>query len=220
MWAMAQPGTSSEPRWRRRKADRPGEIVRAALEVFAERGFAAARLEDVAARAGVSKAALYLYFATKADLFHAVVGQAVAPNLAPVRALAARADLPFVEVVPLILAQVARIAGASSIGGVAKMVIAESRNFPDQAKVWHDHVVAEGLAILAGVIERAQARGECRPGDARLQAFSILGPMVMGLLWGQVFTPVGGAPVEMGALADQHARTVLEGLVPPGRAAA
>ena len=121
--------------------------------------------------------------------------------------------------VPLVLAQVARIAGDPTIGAVAKMVIAESRNFPDLAKVWHDQVVAEGLGILAGVVERAQARGECRAGDPRLHAFSIIGPMITGLLWGQVFAPVGGAPVEMGTLAAQHAATVLEGLTPREQAA-
>ena len=64
---------AGRPKFRRRKADRPDEIVAAAFEVFAERGFAAARLDDIAARAGVSKGAIYLYFATKEDIFQAVV---------------------------------------------------------------------------------------------------------------------------------------------------
>src|SRR5690242_19341319 len=68
------------PKWRRRKEERPGEIIAAAMAVFAEKGFAAARLEDIARRAGVSKGALYLYFETKEDLFHAVVTEAVAPR--------------------------------------------------------------------------------------------------------------------------------------------
>ena len=69
------------PRWRRRKTARPAEIIEAALSVFAENGFAAARLDEIARRAGVSKGALYLYFETKEDLFRAVVRAAVAPNL-------------------------------------------------------------------------------------------------------------------------------------------
>ena len=68
------------PKFQRRKADRPDEIVAAALEIFAEKGFAAARLDDIAARAGVSKGALYLYFPTKQDIFRAVVEQGVAPT--------------------------------------------------------------------------------------------------------------------------------------------
>ena len=85
---------AGEPRWRRRKADRPGEIIAAALDVFSERGFAAARLDDVAKRAGLSKGALYLYFETKEDLFRAVVGEAAGANLAHLER-AVEADLPF-----------------------------------------------------------------------------------------------------------------------------
>ena len=67
-----------EPKWRRRKDARPGEIVDAALEVFAEKGFAAAKLDDIARRAGISKATLYLYFETKEEIFRAVARAAVA----------------------------------------------------------------------------------------------------------------------------------------------
>jgi AcrR family transcriptional regulator len=207
------------PRWRRRKTARPGEIVAAALEVFAEKGFAAARLEDVAARAGVSKAALYLYFATKTDLFRAVVAQAVTPNLDRVRALAAVEDQPFGRVVPMMLAGVAAIAQGSHVGAVAKMVIGESRNFPDLARVWHDQVVSQAIGVLTTVVERAQARGEAKAGDPRLYAFSLIGPMVTGILWGEVFVPAGGAPLDLPALAAQHARTVLHGLAADGEAA-
>jgi len=70
--------SSDKPKWRRRKAARPGEIVDAALEVFAEKGFAAAKLDDIARRAGISKATLYLYFETKQEIFRAVARAAVA----------------------------------------------------------------------------------------------------------------------------------------------
>src|SRR4028119_1048973 len=71
---------AGEPKWRRRKADRPAEIVSAALEVFAEKGFAAAKLDEIARRAGVSKGALYLYYETKQDLFEAGGRGAGAPG--------------------------------------------------------------------------------------------------------------------------------------------
>src|ERR1700677_2160077 len=131
------------PRWRRRNDARPGEIVAAALAVFAERGFAAARLEDIAARAGVSKAALYLYFPTKEDLFRAVVTQAAAPNLAMVAAAAASYEGPFADLAQTLVPTLARALAASSLGGVVKMVIGESRNFPELARVWHDEIVAK-----------------------------------------------------------------------------
>src|SRR5262245_10903240 len=60
-------------RWRRRAEARPQEILEAALAVFAERGFAAARMETIAARAGVSKGTLYLYFDSKEEIFKALL---------------------------------------------------------------------------------------------------------------------------------------------------
>ena len=79
---------TSPTRRRRRKEARPEEILSAALESFAERGFAATRIEDVAARAGISKGTLYLYFDGKEELFKAVVRQALLPNLARIESLA------------------------------------------------------------------------------------------------------------------------------------
>src|SRR3954452_16863553 len=70
-----------EKRWTRRKEARPGEIVASALECFAERGFSGTRLDDVAARAGVTKGTLYLYFANKEELFKAVVRESFLPLL-------------------------------------------------------------------------------------------------------------------------------------------
>jgi len=210
---MLEPG---EPKWRRRKDARPGEIVAAALEVFAEKGFAAARLDDIAARAGVSKGALYLYFETKQDLFEAVVRDAVSPNIAMVEAAAATLDLPFTQVSRLLLARAADLLSSSAVGPVAKMVIAESRNFPDLARVWHDAVVSRVLGILTGLIVRAQARGEIRPGDPRFHALALIGPLLMGVLWREVLVPVGAEPIDIRALAQQHVETALNGLLAEG----
>src|SRR2546425_1622273 len=69
----------AKPRWQRRKQARPGEIVAAALELFAERGFAATKLADVARRAGVTKGTLYLYFDSKEALFKAMVRETIVP---------------------------------------------------------------------------------------------------------------------------------------------
>jgi len=205
-----------QPKWRRRKEARPAEIVAAALEVFAEKGFASAKLDDIAARAGVSKGALYLYFETKQDLFTAVVREAVLPNIAVIEAAIRGADVPFATTVRMLLGRVGDVASTTPLGAVAKMVIGESRNFPDLAKVWHDEVVSRALAILTGVVERAQTKGEVRAGDPRLHAFSIIGPMLLGVIWREVLVPVGGEPVDLRKLAAQHIDTVLTGLLAEG----
>src|SRR5215470_19271528 len=98
-----------EPKWRRRKEARPGEIVEVALEVFAEKGFAAAKLDDIARRAGISKATLYLYFETKEEIFRAVARAAVASLLQALEGQAEGFDMPFDELAPRLLSRAARM---------------------------------------------------------------------------------------------------------------
>ena len=99
-----------QPKWQRRAEDRPREICAAALEVFAEKGFAAAKLDEIAKRAGVSKGTLYLYFKDKEDLFRAVVRDTVAPNIDAVQAAVMAAGLPFAQLVPMFLGRFAELA--------------------------------------------------------------------------------------------------------------
>ena len=203
----------SRPRWQRRAEDRPREICAAALEVFAEKGFAAAKLDEIARRAGVSKGTLYLYFDDKAELFRAVVRDAVAPRIETIAGAVAQAEAPFAQLVPMLLARFAETAQRQPIGAVAKMVIGESRNFPELARVWHDEVASKAIAAIAGLIERAQQRGEVRAGDPRLFALSLAGPMVMGALWQATLVPAGGAPFDLAQLAKQHSDAVLKGIL-------
>lgn len=201
------------PKFRRRKTARPGEIVAAALEVFAEKGFAAARLDDIAARAGVSKGALYLYFETKEDLFLAVARTAIAPNLGAILAAASAFDGPFAEIVRTILPRAAAVIGQGRVPAVVRMVIGESRAFPELARIWHDDVVGPAIATLSGLIAKAQARGEVRAGDPRALAFSLMAPVLMGALFQDVFAGALAEPIDLAALATQHADTILNGLL-------
>lgn len=201
-----------EPKFRRRKADRPDEIVAAALIVFADKGFAAARLDEIAARAGVSKGALYLYFATKEDLFRAVVEQSLAPNLMFIQAAAANAAA-FADLARGLAAFLPQLAERAPIAAIAKMVIGEARNFPELARVWHDQLVGPVIGIFSGAIAQAQTRGEIRPGDPRAYAVSLASGLLLGLVFNETFAPVGAAPFDIPALARQHVETVLAGML-------
>lgn len=209
---MLAPG---EPKFRRRKADRPAEILSAAMAVFAERGFAAARLDQIAARAGVSKGAVYLYFETKEELFRAVVEQAIAPNIQTIRAMIAAHPGPFPDLLRLFAERIALVVDILPIGGVIKMVVAEAGNFPQIAKVWHDALVAHALGAMTDAIAAAQARGEVKPGDPRTYALQVIAPMLAGLIWRETFVPVGAEPFNLPALMRQHAETLLGGLLVP-----
>ena len=202
-----------QPKFQRRAEERPREICAAALRVFAEKGFAAARLDEIAKRAGVSKGTLYLYFKDKEQLFRAVVRDTVVPNVENLRSDLIQAGMSFDALIRLFLATFVEVTNRVPVGAVAKMVISESRNFPELAKVWHDEVVSKALGTITALIEMAQAKGEVRAGDARLHAFTLMGPMLMGVIYRETLEPVGGEPLDFAALARQHADTVLTGLL-------
>lgn len=202
-----------QPKFQRRAENRPAEICAAALKVFAEKGFAAAKLDDIARRAGVSKGTLYLYFKDKEELFRAVIRDTISPNIDLVRTNLLQMDLPFDRTVRAFLPRFVELTARVPVGAVAKMVIGESRNFPELAKVWHDMVVAKAIETLSALIERAQKRGEVRPGDPRIHAFSLMGAMIMGVIWHETLEPVGGTPLDLEVLAHQHVETILSGMM-------
>src|SRR5262245_7762787 len=156
--------TQSPRRWERRKEARPGEIVAAALQLFADRGFAATRLEDVAAVAGVSKGTVYLYFESKEQLFEAVVREAIAPNVDRAEALVAAFEGPTPELIRVLFEFIGTVL-ESPITGVMKLLVAESGNFPQLARLYADLVLRRIFGLLRRILERGIARGEFRPLD-------------------------------------------------------
>ena len=205
------------PRWRRRKEARPAEIIAAASQLFADHGFAATKLDDVARLAGVAKGSIYLYFATKEELFRAVVRSAVVPQVQIVRRMAEAFEGTIADLIPRFLSGAASILGRSDVFAVVRMVIGESRNFPDLAKIWHDEVVSTVIGTLSGVIARAQVRGEVEQGDPRLYAFSVVGPLFMASIFRDVFKQASDDLPDLARLAEQHSRCLFKGftIAPP-----
>ena len=199
-----------KPKWNRRKDDRPAEIASAALDLFIEYGFAGTKLSDVAARAGVVKGTLYRYFDTKEDLFRAVVRGSLSANLGVIEQAAADPNTPLADVLAAVLPLVAQTIGDSRLPAMLRMVVAESRAFPDLATIWHDEIIAKALSLLTGLISAAQERGEVRAGDPKLHALSLVGPLVAGILFREVFGATSSYAPDIRALADLHVENMLQ----------
>src|SRR5262245_44401535 len=122
----------ASPRWRRRAADRPQEILDAALTVFISKGFAGTRLDDVAAAAGISKGLLYRYCDNKAELFKEVVRQTLGTTIRDV-ADRARASDSALAALDMFLGQMVAVASDARRSAIPKLVISESGNFPELA---------------------------------------------------------------------------------------
>ncbi|HTT79952.1 MAG TPA: TetR/AcrR family transcriptional regulator [Stellaceae bacterium] len=184
---MAVEDAAPASRWRRRKAERPAEIIAAALHSFAERGYAATRLDDVARRAGVTKGTLYLYFPNKAELFKAVVNQAVVPSLERGEALLASADLPAAHLLAELMRGWADTA-LSPAGAIPKIMVAEAGNFPDLARFYREEIVDRGMALFRHVLQIGIARGEFRAvADLDNAVRCIVAPLLLSMLWRHSF---------------------------------
>lgn len=173
----------------RRKDARPGELMSAALAVFAERGFAATRLEEVAQRAGVSKGTVYLYFESKEALFKAAVESAVIPTLEAGEAIAADRSLAPAEALRAFVFWWWDQVGASDIGALPKLLVAEVGNFPELGKWFHENLIMRGKRAAASIIERGVATGEFRRVEPLDVARVIFAQMFSYVLWRRAFGP-------------------------------
>lgn len=203
-----------KPRWQRRKEARPAEILTAALDVFAERGFAAAKLDEVAARAGVSKGTLYLYFASKEELFRSVVRGLLLPNLAAAERRIAEHTGPASELLRGLVFTFGRVIAESKLGAIPKLIIAEAANFPDLAKFYYEEVVKRGMRAMGGLLQRGVDSGEFRPIAIEQFLPMLMGPLLLLIVWKHGFERAGVPPLPAEAVIAQHADSLLRALAP------
>ena len=162
----------------RRKDARPQELLDAALDLFVERGFAATRSEDVAARAGVSKGTLYLYYPSKEELLKEVIRHHVINPIAEGVQIIRDFDGPTPELLALMLRLWWERIGETRASGIVKLMTSEVRNFPEIAQFYVDEVVTPSNQMLASVIQRGIARGEFRSVDVAETTHALVGPLV------------------------------------------
>jgi AcrR family transcriptional regulator len=199
---------------KRRPQDRPAEILEAALDLFTERGFKATRLEDVASRAGLSKAAIYLYFKDKTSLLMAIVQATAGANINLAGSMIAQHQGPVAPLLQQLLAFMAGRIDQSRMPDLMKLVISESRAHPEFGRFYLDNVIGEALPLFQTLIEQGIATGEFRAVDPRLTVKCIVGPLVLAALWKSVFVPIGAEPINIEDLVRLHADFILRALRP------
>lgn len=202
--------TAEKARPQRRKDERPQEIVAAALKEFAQRGFAATRLDDVAARAGVAKGTIYLYFDSKADLFKAVVRDTVVPQFEQAGNLMAEFDGPTEDLLRMFLKRIAHEFVETDVHHIIRLIHAEGQQFPELAEFYFKEVISRGMARMREILARGVQRGEFR--DAGLDAYPqlIVSPALMATMWKSTFEPF--SPMDLDHALDLHIDIMLNGL--------
>ena len=200
------------PRWQRRKEARPGEIVAAALEVFVEHGFAAAKLADVARRAGVTKGTLYLYFDSKEALFKAVVRETIVPVIAQGEALARSFTGSARELLERLVREYWRLVGETALAGIPKLMMAEAATFPELTRFYYEEVVTRGHRLMAGVIERGIENGEFRPVDVKVAAKLAMSPLMHAVVAKRAFALCMPEGFNVQTYLDTHIDLYLHGI--------
>lgn len=199
----------------RRKDARPSELLDAALALFVEKGFSATRSEEVAARAGVSKGTLYLYFPSKEDLLKAVIRHTLMADLARGAERLAQAPGATSEALVELMTEWWSSVIDSPSSAVFKLVITEVRNFPEIGDFYQREVIEPGHQLIGGMVQRGIDRGEFRAVDVDSVVHSIVLPMVMLCLHKHSMGACGFADLQLTRPASfirQHMDLVLNGL--------
>lgn len=206
------PGSSKTQRWQRRAESRPQELLAAAVSVFVERGYAETRLDEVARRAGVAKATLYLYYESKLELFKAVVRHALVARFDdlsrdhPDETRSARE-----QIVLLLSAFMERVA-ASPLSGIPKLVISEAGNFPELARFYYDEVISRARAFVVEALVAGARSGEFRPVDADYAWRIIVAPLLLSIIWKHSFQAFEPAPPDFRRHLDAQLDLLFNGL--------
>jgi AcrR family transcriptional regulator len=204
----AQPASGEIPSRRKEaSAQRRQAVLDAGLEVFSTRGFAAARLDDVAERAGVAKGTIYLFFKDKEDLFEQIVLGAAAPVLARIEIVISRADLPLDEMLSRLFEVFQSEILATKRKKILRLVITEGVRFPKIAEFYYREVIAKGLALIRRLARTARARGELSSDEIERFPQLVFAPLLMTVVWEGLFSKV--EPLDVGGLLRAHRKVLL-----------
>ncbi|NIA68267.1 TetR/AcrR family transcriptional regulator [Pelagibius litoralis] len=193
------------------KDERRQALLKAALDEFFDRGFTAARMDDIARRAGLSKGALYLYFDSKDALFIALIETVAAPNVEKVEHLAAAAPSATAALHAL-TGFMPHLIRETPLPRVVKVLLADAGAFPDVVRRYRSQVIDRVLAAIAAVLERGKRSGELAVDDPKLTARLVVAPVLLSAIWSVVFEIDPEARVDLDALFALHKKMLLHAL--------
>lgn len=214
---LAETCAKAQAKRERRKEARPGELLAAALALFVEKGYAATRSEEVARRAGVSKGTLFLYFASKEELFKAVVRENIAGRFSEWNAEFETLEGSTAEMLNYALMSWWERIGNTPAAGITKLMMSEAVNFPELAAFYQREVIEPGHALIRRILQRGVDRGEFHLLDMQHATYAVLAPMIFLMSWKHSF----GACTSSTSLLDpqryleQQVQILLHGLCTP-----
>ena len=191
--------TATEPRWRRLPGERPKQILDAALSVFAERGLAAARLDDIAKLAGLSKGTIYLYFPNKEELFREVVRTSIVAYIARAEEFLETERDPVQALLKWMDGYWSWLR-SPVFPGIHRLVGSELTNFPDLSAFYATEVIERAQRLVCEMLERGMDAGVFRRMDPLVAARMLSALFITHALWfhqRQCFRSIKNVPVDL-----------------------
>ena len=190
----------------KRNLERRIAILSAALEEFAGHGFEAARLEDIARRAGVAKGTIYLYFADKETLFQELIRWQLTPVVGAFEH-AAQADIPLRVMIDQMIEMFVREIYGTRRKDVIRLIVSEGPRFPKLAEFYYREVLSRMLEAFRGILRRAVKRGELKTDTFVKFPQLLVSPGLVAILWNGLFDRF--EPLDPRALMKAHVDIVL-----------
>lgn len=167
------PGKSA-PRWKRKKEDRPQEILDAAVELFVEQGFAATKVSQIARKAGVTPGTLYVYYKNKEAILQEVVMKTLNPIFNESDAILESYQGSAEGLVRILIDKWWQaVGGGSKISGIPKLAVAEVSNFPELADFYAQSILTPGFSYIEKVLEYGVAKGSFQIEDIKFTSYLI-----------------------------------------------
>lgn len=204
--------TSTATKRELQKEARRKEILEAGFDVFKEHGFTAARLDDVAEKAGIGKGTIYLYFDGKEALFEEVVRENLFPARDEAENLVAGFRGSASELLERHLKHIYSYMAGEKIPYLVAMVIGEVNRFPSLAEFFFHEMVSRNQEMMRTIIARGEASGEFRRTDVKQFCQILVAPILISAIWKLQFEHL--EPLQMEAYADAHIDLILNGLKP------
>lgn len=202
------------PKFRRRADARPDEVLDAAIALFAEKGYAATTVQEIATRAGLSKGAVYLYFPSKAAVLEGLVERAISPVAQTALGQIANFSGDPRPLIAQALKAFAQRLRDPDLLAVPRIVIHEAVAAPEIAQMYRRAVLDKAVPALTALIAKGVEGGFVRKVDPEMTVRSIVGPILAHVLMDEIFDlrPEGGLQLER--LIDNHLAILLAGLAP------
>ncbi|MEO0391300.1 MAG: TetR/AcrR family transcriptional regulator [Pseudomonadota bacterium] len=205
----SDPDIGAKPR--RRKEDRPGEILAAGLSEFEEFGFHRANLSRIAKKAGIAKGTVYLYYPSKEALFLAAIEEHVSSVMGTSEAQIGAVEGTTRELLSDLLKNMYARFVHGEAQALFRILLTEGDRMPDLIADYHAMTVQRGTKLLSKILQRGVARGEVRPSSVLDTPQVLIAPAVYFAVHNMMFRRV--QPLEFDRFFDAHLSLLFHGVL-------